>query len=297
MFDASLDALNIPTIAVPRYSYEMSIPYVGSSSLTTTIQIPQDLDNADAASVNISSKAEIDNQVALLTAYGQLMSSTCPIRVESTGATTLTVAPIPHAFVQEGGSWKVVSTSVTTNLTAADVEGGGGFVGPNWYYIYISSMGGLPIFQISLTPPDGYYLYKNGSFAYKFIGSINFNGVFIEPFLKYDGVVVYRSAALAIGSGTNITITSLASNTRIPPTSRIGKFSVLVNTTSGGSGGELRFYPNGAPTEYLSFIYPGNNLLNMVFDCAVKNTQEVFYSVPVTIGPTAMTYFCLGYYE
>lgn len=274
----------------------MSIPYVGTSSLTTTIQIPQDLDNADAASVNLSSKAEIDNQVALLTAYGQLMASTCPIRIESTGATTLTVGPIPHAFVQEGGSWIVVSTSVATNLTAADVEGGGGFVGPNWYYIYISSMGGLPIFQISLTPPDGYFLYKIGSFAYKFLGSLRFDGT-IESFLKYDGVVVYRNASLSIGSGTNSTVTALASNLRIPPTARIGKFSTLVNTTSGGSGGEIRFHPNGAPTEYISFIYPGNNLLNIVFDCAVSNVQDIYYSVPVTVGPTTMTYFCLGYYE
>jgi len=278
----------------------MSIPYVGTSSLTTTIQIPQDLDNADAASVNLSSKAEIDNQVALLTAYGQLMASTCPIRIESTGATTLTVGPIPHAFVQEGGSWIVVSTSVATNLTAADVEGGGGFgMVPKWYYIYIYAFGGLPFFQISPYPPDGYLLYKNGSFAYKFLGSLRFDGVAIESFLKYDGVVIYREASLSIGSGTNSTVTALASNIKIPPTARIGKFSTLVNTTSGGSGGEIRFHPNAPfePTEYISFIYPGNNLLNIVFDCAVSNLQVISYSVPVTVGPTTMTYFCLGYYE
>ena len=59
------------------------ITYTGSANLSTTIQIPQDLDNADANSVNLAAKAEIDNQVTLLTLYSQIMSSTSPIRIDS----------------------------------------------------------------------------------------------------------------------------------------------------------------------------------------------------------------------
>ena len=273
----------------------MSIPYIGAPNLTTTIQIPQDLDNADAASVNLSSKAEVDNQVSLLTAYGQLMSSTCPIRIVSTGATTLTVSPIPHAFVLEGGSWKVVNTSVDTLLTAADVEGGGGYIGPNWYYIYIYSAGGLPLFQISPTPPDKYYLYKTGSFAFKYLGAVRFD-VTIIPFVKYGGVVSYMTNIM-IGSGVNAAITALSSDQYIPTTARIGNFSATIDTSSGSGGATFHMHPNGAPTEYISITYPGNNLVNINFDCAVSNTRIISYSVPFIVGPTTILYLINGYYE
>lgn len=275
----------------------MSTTYTGTAGLQTTIQIPQDLDNADAASVNISSKAEIDNQVTLLQLYGHIMSSTAPIRIESTNLTDILVYPLSNVLVQESGTWKVLTKSSSTTLTGANVEGGGGYVANTWYYIYVYSLVGVPQFQLSAIPPDGFGLFKGGSFSYKYLGSIRTDPMAkVLPFHKYNGVTLY-DVILSIGTGTSSTITSLASNLYIPPTARIGKFNALVNTTPGGLSGELRFYPSNSPTNYTPVTYPGNSYQMIYLDMPVDVTQKLWYNVPTFTGSLGISYFCVGYYE
>ena len=165
------------------------ITYTGSANLSTTIQIPQDLDNADANSVNLAAKAEIDNQVTLLTLYSQIMSSTSPIRIDSVNGIDIVVGPLSNVLVQASGTWTILTTASGTTINAANIEGGGAFQPNKWYYIYVRSLAGIPQFQLSIIPPDGYGLYKNGSFGFKYLGSLRTDATSnVLSFHKYNGV-------------------------------------------------------------------------------------------------------------
>lgn len=276
----------------------MPTTYIGTANLQTTIEIPQDLDNADAASVNVSSKAEIDNQVTLLQLYGRLMSSTAPIRIDSVNKTEITIYPLSNVLVQENGIWQVLTKDSSTLLKGTDVEGGSGFVANTWYYIYVYSFLGVPQFQISPVYPDIFGLFKQGTFSFKYLGSIKTDSMAkVIPFHKYNGVTLYATV-LSIGSGNSNTITSVASDLYIPKTAKTGKFSILINTTSGGLAGELRLYSsNITPTNYVPINYPGNSYQTTYTDASVDENQKLWYNVPTFTGSLGISYFCVGYYE
>ena len=273
------------------------ITYTGSANLSTTIQIPQDLDNADANSVNLAAKAELDNQVTLLKLYGQIMSSTSPIKIDSTNGTDIIVSPLSNVLVQTLGTWTVLTTSLATTLTAANIEGGGAFDTNKWYYIYVWSLAGVPQFQLSIIPPDGYGLYKNGSFGYKYLGSIRTDsGGTIYKFHKYNGITLY-SELHPIGAGASLTRTSLSASSFIPPTARMGKFCILVNTSLGSLSGELRLYEDNTTTAYTSVTYPANSYQSLYLDHTIDASQTIYYNVPVVTGTLGINYYCQGYYE
>ena len=98
-------------VAVFGYILDMSTTYTGTPSLTNTIRIPQDLDNADAASVNVSAKTEIDNQVSLFQLYGQLMSSTSPIKIQCTDGVTIKVSPLSSVLLNVTNTWNTLLTT------------------------------------------------------------------------------------------------------------------------------------------------------------------------------------------
>lgn len=273
------------------------ITYTGSPALSTTIQIPQDLDNADANSVNLAAKAELDNQVTLLKLYGQIMSSTSPIKIESTNSTSVIVSPLSNVLVQDAGTWTILTTSLATTLTSANTEGGGPFDVNKWYYIYVWSLVGVAQFQLSAIPPDGFGLYKNGSFGYKYLGSFRTDvGANILPFRKYNGVTLY-SNIYSIGTGISQTRTSLSASNYIPPTARMGKFCILLNTTPGGLSGELRLYEDNATSAYTSITYPANSYQSLYLDHTVDTSRTLYYNVPVATGTLGISYYCQGYYE
>ena len=292
-------------VDVFSYFLDMSTTYTGTPSLTNTIQIPQDLDNADAASVNVSAKAEIDNQVSLFQLYGQLMSSTSPIKIQCTDGVTIKVSPLSSVLLNVTNTWNTLLTTTESNVTAANVEGGGGvFVANTWYYLYVYSLAGVAAFQLTTTVPDGYRLYKNGSFGFKYLCAVRTDGsANVIPFTKYNGMTIY-SGLENIGTGpppppdTN-NITALASSNRIPITATIGKFGVLINTTPAGLSGEIRFYSSGLVTDpYISVTYPGNGYQSLYFDSPVDISQQLWYKVqPFTGATPGISYSCIGYYE
>lgn len=273
------------------------ITYTGSPALSTTIQIPQDLDNADANSVNLSAKAELDNQVTLLKLYGQIMSSTSPIKVESTSTTSVVVSPLSNVLVQDAGTWTILTTGLATTLTSADTEGAGPFQADKWYYIYVWSLVGIPQFQLSIVPPDGFGLYKNGSFGYKYIGSFRTDsGANILPFHKYNGVTLYSNIN-SIGTGISSVRTALTSSSYIPPTSRMGRFCIIANTVPTGLSGELRLYQDNVTSAYTSIIYPANSYQSLYLDHCVDTSRTLWYNVPTFTGTLGVSYYCQGYYE
>lgn len=273
------------------------ITYTGSANLSNTIQIPQDSDNADANSVNLAAKAELDNQVTLLTLYSQIMSSTSPIRIDSVNGIDIVVGPLSNVLVQASGTWTILTTALSTTINAANIEGGGAFDTNKWYYIYVWSLAGVPQFQLSIIPPDGYGLYKNGSFGYKYLGSVRTDGASnVLSFHKYNGVTLY-SQIYSIGTGSSSTRTSLGASNYIPPTARMGKFCILLNTTPGGLAGELRLYEDNVTTAYTSITYPANSYQSLYLDHTVDISQTLYYNVPVFTGTLGISYYCQGYYE
>jgi len=105
----------------------MPTTYVGVSNFNPSITIPVDGDLADANSVNVSAKDELDTQINLFESYGQLMQSTSPLRVRFSSLNSIDVDPIPFIALTEGGTWKTTFTTTTTNVSDADLEGGGVF--------------------------------------------------------------------------------------------------------------------------------------------------------------------------
>jgi len=277
----------------------MPTTYVGSAAFNPSITIPVDGDLADANSVNVSAKAEIDTQLSLFDMYGQMMQSTCPIRIRRKLTLVVDIDPIPFIAVTEGGTWKTIFSTTTTSVGVANIEGMPGAFTPNtWYYIYAFSNGGVMDFQLSTTPPDVYGLYKNGTFSMKFLGTFLTNsGGFIIPFEKYGNFVTYEGK-FTVGSGSSTTPSALNTAAAIPPSinnvPRLCKMVLDINNTANTSD-QLILVGSTTPITGLSFQARAGGLDTTVFDIATDANRALFYSVSNNL--TVATFSLYGYYE
>lgn len=216
--------------------------YTGSPILTQSFTLPSDGDLADAASVNVSAMSICDMQSYLLQAYGQVMQSTAPIRIKQVNSTSLTVSPLSLIVVQEIGVWKSLFTTTATAVNVpADVEGGT-FLKNRIYYLYVYSLAGVAKFQLSLTPPDVFHIFKQATLTHKFLGSVPSDQTTdnIMPIFSKYGSVVSVANNPAIAS----TLSSIEANSNLDvfiplylsgqPT-RI-KVILVVNSTSASDG-------------------------------------------------------------
>lgn len=244
--------------------------YVGTPNLSTSITIPVDGDNANAASVNVSATALQDMTTFLLQEYGQIMQSTAPIRVKQVTNTTMTVGPIPLILVQEVGIWKSLTKGTFTVVTVpTDVEGGATFQKNRTYYLYAYSDAGVIKFQLSLTIPDIFFLYKLGGFTHKFLCSVR-----SDP--STDNVIPYFSKY-----GNQVTVnlpTAFAATTLPGSDTTIGLENVLPLALSG--------FP--VKVKLLMQINSNSIAENIIKITGESGTQGIIYLVGAGVATTIM---------
>lgn len=281
----------------------MPTSYSGTPVLNTSITIPVDGDNANANSVNVSSKALVDSQVLLYQVYGQLQQSTCPIRIYDNGdGKNITVQPIPNVLVTENGTWKTVLTTMATTIGVANIEGApADYSADTWYYIYAFSDMGTCKFQISTVGSDKYNLYKNGLFSHKYLCAFKTDGAKnIIRFHKYANFYQYLTPQ-SIGSGIATTYTPLNSDLFIPPNpaaghiSRIGKFAVDVDAAI-GNGSIIQLASDTGIVGYF-LTYSSGQRTTFFVECPVDSNARLLYRVQAPSGSTTITYRICGYYE
>lgn len=208
--------------------------YIGTPAYTSSITIPSDGDLASAASVNNPTKSEADMDYFILQAVGNITQGS-PITLYSDDLATINVSPISLAIVTETGLYTAVSTNATQNIGVAQLETGVNYVSSTWYYIYIYSVAGVAAFQISTTPPDTYRQYKATSTSHKYIGSFKTNGGSqIVRFYAIRGVYQYLDDAI-VSTGNATTETLVATNSYVPPTSRLTTLHLFYDNTAGAT--------------------------------------------------------------
>lgn len=275
----------------------MPTTYTGSPVLNTSITIPLDGDNANAASVNSGFQSLTNMQNFLLQGYGQAMQSTSPIRIFPPTVSSITIAPIPVITVSEGGTWKTIFTTATATVNATNIEGGGVFAPSTWYYVYAYSVAGVVNWQLSLSVPDQYGLYKNGTFSHKYIGAFKTDGSsFIIPFQKYGEFVNYCTAQ-SVTSGSSLTPATLATSAYIPnlavPTTSIVRLLITMNNLTGNAATlTLRSYPTSLG---YTFNAPTGTLTNLFVDVPTNEMHELQYFVSLT--SLVCDFKVYGYYE
>ena len=279
----------------------MPTTYVGSSNFNQSITIPSDGDLADANSVNVSAKAEIDTQINLFESYGQLMQSTCPIRARRSAVRDVEIDAIPFIAVTEGGTWKTIFTTTSTTVTQANLEGGGTFTPDTWYFIYAYSVAGVCTFQISTTLPDVFLIYKNGTFSHKFICSFRTNsGSDINVFEKYGNYVTYESQ-LSVGGGSSITESPLSTSVYIPPTvnnvPRLCRLTMDINSNTTATDTLITVRSISGSDGY-TFYARAFGLDTTFFEISTDDTRTVYYQVQnASPSPPSALFKLTGYYE
>lgn len=276
----------------------MPTTYVGTSAFFPSITIPVDGDLADAASVNGAAMDEIDTQIFLLQTYGQLMQSTCPIRARWSTLISLDIEPIPFMAVTESGTWKSIFTTMLTNVSETDLEGGGSFAINTWYFVYAYSIGGVANFQISAQMPDQYFLYKNGTFSHKYICSFKTNTLGqILPFEKYGNYVTYE-ASLAVGGGSSTIEAPLTTANYVPPSvnnaPRLCKLVGNADSTATFLPSTLTIRPRSGSGGY-EFIIPALGAESIILETPTDDTGTVYYFL--SDGSVSILFGLLGYYE
>lgn len=270
----------------------MPTSYVGSPTNTQSITIPQDLDNADAASVNTSSKAQLDNQVFLMQTYGQMMNSTCPMRAYSISPNQVAIRLLSLVFVQELGIWKPLSTSTVVTATAPPLAVN------TWYYLYVYSVAGVATFAFDTVAPDQYRLFKAGTFSHRYICSVATDSVGdIRPFAKYNGEVNYirRTDTTLLTGAAPLVDTTVNAAILIPENVIMAKLTMEI-TTSGASG-TIVFSDIATSLYTLPILYPGANANTYFFDLPVSDSRQFNYKAVGASGITNATIGCVGYYE
>lgn len=282
----------------------MPTTYVGTPVFNQSIIIPVDGDLADAASVNVSATAEIDTQLKLFEVYGQMMQSTCPIRAQWSAVGvgfSVDIAPIPFIVVTEGGTWKTIFTTTTTNVGVAALEGGGAYLPNTWYYVYAYSVAGVCNFQISTIPPDQFSLYKNGTFSMKFICSVRtdpFVGS-LQPFQKYGNYVSYEIQQ-PIGGGSSTALSPLLSADYIPPTSsaipRMCKIIMDSNSAATINDTVVTVKSSAAFAGYTFFVR-ASGVDTTIFDAITDLNRTIYYQIANIPTLPTVNFYLVGYYE
>lgn len=234
----------------------MSQTYIGVPTYTTSITIPNDGDVASAASVNNPTKSEADMDYFLLQSVGYL-SQGAPISLYSTDLTTINISPVSLAIVSENGLYKAVSTNAQA-IGIGQLEGGGIFLANTWYYIYIYSVNGVGVFQISTIAPTANKLYKATSDSHKYIGCFRTNaGAQILRFYAIRGIYTYIDDNTAY-TGNSVTETIANTNLFVPPTTRFVTLHILYVSTL-GSVSNYQIITNPG-TNGITFITAANTL-------------------------------------
>jgi hypothetical protein len=144
--------------------------YAGADNYPSTTTNPDPGKPATAPSVTDPLEDTQDRTTFLVKRMAAHAEAQHPLEIESTDGTSVKISPVNGLVVFDTMPRFIITTGVTT-LTSANIDGGGPAVGSSTYYLYAYWDAG-PKFQLSVTVPDQWKLYKSTGTAHALIGIV-----------------------------------------------------------------------------------------------------------------------------
>lgn len=169
----------------------------------TTISMPQDGDDLDAAAVETIIQLLGNKSVLHRTALLGHIAWTERMSVAPGGSLTsfsITIGGILRVVGDDSSGVRRATGAAETTITQTSIEGGGGTLGASarWWYVYaFLTTGGLVDYAISLTGPDAYGRTKDGDTTRIYLGCFPTDTTGAPyPLVKTGGRVLYRRSGL-----------------------------------------------------------------------------------------------------
>lgn len=191
--------------------------YAGLDTYPADATLPDPNQPAVAPTVSDPEKVVLDRTTFLLKRLAAHAESQSPLGYRCTDGTKIVFEPV-FGVVSFDTMPRYMQIATATDITVANLDGGGSLIGNNTYYIYLSWIAGAPKFVISLSPPDPYRLYKDGSTSHALVGVVQTDATakFMKgvggrhEFLYLEPPQVQSSKATTTGDTINL-------STRLPP--------------------------------------------------------------------------------
>lgn len=161
--------------------------YAGSNSYPATITIPDPNQPATAGTVD-SPVQDLANRTTFLAArISAHAESQAPLKYECVDGDNIIFQPV-YAAATYDTQPRYLEIATPTTITKTAIEGGVPPIGSRTYYIYLYwDLGaGAPRFQLSLTVPDAYRVYKSTGPAHLLVGIAQTSAA--AKFVKVRGV-------------------------------------------------------------------------------------------------------------
>jgi len=226
------------------------------ANLTKTIQVPQDsVDNVDQTSVNQPYQKLLNNFYSTLNRMPYVKPS---LSMSCLDGATITVYPFDGLWASKSAllanlDYTCLSKTTSTNITAADIVGGGGYVANTIYYVYAiydSPSGNSTKLIIRTDAPDATKTWAVVAaitqYNHRYIGSLICDvGPIIKAFNMKDGQYRLLDTGTVTGSPlTGIADVNVTCNL-LPVTASQITFLMGFTNTSGGSA-TFSLKPTGA---------------------------------------------------
>lgn len=296
------------------YTAQQTEPTVGNLFVYT---LPQD--NVDPASAPTFTTPFSNSVDELAFTYRALSGYRPHVTLWSLTSNSVRLAVLQYTFVQGDGltpTRYLPSTKQSqTDLTAANIEGGGGFFANSWYYIYLKSSDLSPNIVLSTSGPEQSCTYRAGLPNYRYLGSFWVDGAGnIPPFSMCDFNYTFgvpRNTNFSITSYNSTTVAATVTFGFMTPTARTVK--TLSSVVFGGAGGPSYYGLSGSPvTQYTTSTW-GGYILNATGGVEVERyfaidipftgnaTQQaaIKFTSPggAAIGTTSALVYWTGYIE
>lgn len=214
-------------------------------ALPATLTVPADGDLANAASVNVAFQAILTGlEGARLGLYGRGQHGP---RVVSFDGENLTVSPLGYLLVTSGGTWRMISYTLSSSFSAA-TKLGAGLANSTRYYVYAGIVAGSADFIVTTDAPDSYRAYRTGNTDHIYVSTFVTNGsAKIIPFTqngrRYTYAMPYHVAALSGGTATVATDVLLSAY--VPSWVRVATIQAVAYNPNGGGADTLFLKPKG----------------------------------------------------
>jgi len=233
------------------------------ANLTKTIQVPQDsVDNVDQTSVNQPYQKLLNNFYSTLNRMPYVKPS---LSMSCLDGATITVHPFDGLWASKSAllanlDYTCLSKTTSTNITAADIVGGGGYVADTIYYVYAiydSPSGNSTKLIIRTDPPDATKTWAVVAaithYNHRYIGSlICIAGPTILAFAmanrEYDFVVQRGLGAYDAIVDTDVAISLL------PTTVVTCKMFASLTNTNAANNGTFEIKPKGSTVNTFATI-------------------------------------------
>lgn len=145
--------------------------YAGSNTYPATITVPDPNQPATAATVTSPVEDLANRSTFLLARMSAHAESQAPLKYECTDGDNIVFSPV-YAAATYDTQPRYIEIPTATTITKTAIEGGVAPIGSRTYYIYLywDLVSGMPKFQLSLTVPDVYRVFKSTGTAHLLVG-------------------------------------------------------------------------------------------------------------------------------